>query len=228
MAEGEVYGFEAGTVERIRDAVRGFEERPLIPLRELENWFPSDVPSVEIVRVTSTTTTNGEYPGKLQIVNPLPTPPTYTDGIDCWVIGPNGETLSAQRYLARADGDGNTPLRARYIASFSAAGGAAATQAAVIRVPSAGLANTLTAAFIESANDGTPPTFIDGLACWALDMNLGIVNPGRHPGIWICTHSDGKQVFAVESGYTGVKLVCESDQTNHTWTFARGKLITAP
>jgi hypothetical protein len=123
MAEGEVYGFEAGTVERIRDAVRGFEEMALIPGAELENRFPSDVPSVEIVRVTSTTKINGEYPGKLQLVNPLPTPPTYTDGIDCWVVGPNGETLSAQRYLARADGDGNTPKRPRFIVSLSASGG---------------------------------------------------------------------------------------------------------
>jgi hypothetical protein len=207
MPDNDVYGFDAPTVERIATVVRGFEDSKLGSPAEPMLQYASDVPLVQIVRVTSTTTTNGEYPGRIQKINPTTTPPTFADlnaADDCWVIGPNAEMLMTQKYLARMDGFGNSPSRARFIIGQ----GGANTAGAVLRVPSNGASNTLTSAFIQNTADGTPPTFSDSTACWTLDINGGAIQAGRYLGTFLVQHNDGKSVYGVQmaSGSIGTAI----------------------
>lgn len=63
------------------------------------------VAAVRMVRVTSTTQDSGRYPGKVVLYDP--TPKTYSDLGDIWIVPANAEALAVQRYGAKASGDAN-------------------------------------------------------------------------------------------------------------------------
>lgn len=94
-------------------------------LRKLEGPSISDRPPTAaptpvtahpaIIRVTSATPTSDRYPGKLQTYDL--TAKTYSDGADCWVVGPNGESLTTGKYHTRLMGILAADSKAVFIAS---------------------------------------------------------------------------------------------------------------
>lgn len=79
----------------------------------------------QTIRVTSTSTTNGRYPGKLQTVTAVTGgPDTFVDGADVWAIGVNNEPLYVGYY--EADYVGNKNGRDIYKAKWTAASATAA------------------------------------------------------------------------------------------------------
>jgi hypothetical protein len=90
------------------------------------------VPVVHVVRVTSTTPTDGRYPGKVQAYDAAAK--TWSDLADCWVVNPNGSAPAAQRYNARFVGAAGSPEYGVF--SLDVAGASGITVEAVDGTPS--------------------------------------------------------------------------------------------
>jgi hypothetical protein len=81
--------FSQNWQRRIENAVRAVEDAP--PLPAAETWF---------VEITSTTQTDGRYPGNGRRYSA--TAKTWADEEDCWVVDANGAALvTGRQYLAR-------------------------------------------------------------------------------------------------------------------------------
>jgi hypothetical protein len=194
----QLYGFDADSVQQIAETVRAVHEGGLVSPAQPHTHYDSAAQSVEVVRVTGTSTTNGEYPGILQRIDPSTSPPSFIDtSTEVWVVGPNGEMLDAQKYVARMDGDGNTPVKPRFVICGSGGGGGSSMDM-VLHVPTAGAANVLVAAKVTSWTDGNPPAATDGADCWVYEINGRPLAAGYYDGIAILAHSDGKEIYAVE------------------------------
>jgi hypothetical protein len=86
--------FSQNWQRRIENAVRAVEDAPPLPAPPLpaaETWF---------VEITSTTQTDGRYPGNGRRYSA--TAKTWADEEDCWVVDANGAALvTGRQYLAR-------------------------------------------------------------------------------------------------------------------------------
>lgn len=228
MPDNEVYGFDASTTARIADAVREIEQARGIPGPRPFSRDYSNTAAVEIVRVTSTTQVNSEYPGRVQKIDPHTTPPGITDlntYDDCWIVGPNAETLTAQKYVARMDGDGNTPVRPRFLICGAVGGSSGPASSVVLRVPTAG--SGLVAANVQTWTDtGGAPSRVDGASAWVFDQNANAINAQYYNGTFAVNHSDGNAIYSVMSGFTGVESICLGDGQYHTFTWAGGDLVS--
>ncbi len=90
-------------LDRIADAVELVEVTP--QNRKTANRAPGPIHQSgdeQTVRVSSTTTTDGRYPGYLVQLDP--STGSYADLCDIWVIEINGGTLAVQRYRGRRNG----------------------------------------------------------------------------------------------------------------------------
>lgn len=63
-----------------------------------------NVPEVAVVRVTSTSPTEGRYPGQVLDANVNQNPAVYTDLSACWCLHPDGAAPAVGRYAARLSG----------------------------------------------------------------------------------------------------------------------------
>jgi hypothetical protein len=210
-------------------------------MRRPWNWFPSDFqhyeasatggsflsdgpnagPAIELIRAaTGTPDGSGNYDAFVRRFNGT----VYSDTEEVWMRIPNGETVtSGNQYLARlmqyASG------RKVYTASIPGTGGGGGTGGAVLRVPSVG--SGLVAAFVETWTDTAgAPMPADGTACYVFDPNANAINAQYYPGILTINHSDGKPIYAVQSGFTGTESICLGDGQYHTFTWAAGDLIS--
>jgi hypothetical protein len=86
-----------------------------------DGQFPK---TVTRCRVSSTTLVNGFYPGFVVQNGVDGTGATWTDGIACYILGANAETLAVQRYLCRPEDtySNGTPIYLTVVAAGGTSG----------------------------------------------------------------------------------------------------------
>lgn len=92
-------------LDRVRDSVDFTETRPVngkTPSRRTPILQSGDIAEV---RITSTTTTAGRYPGKLIRYDPVAV--VWTDVMDVWIVDVNAGALIVARYLGRRESSAN-------------------------------------------------------------------------------------------------------------------------
>jgi hypothetical protein len=99
--------FTPDTARRVLEATQAYERGSQNPRRSSDPAGAYAGNDTQVLRVTSTTTTDGRYPARLQLHDPDDN--SYSDlndSQDSWLVGINGETLSTTPfYLGRVAGE---------------------------------------------------------------------------------------------------------------------------
>lgn len=105
MADEEGYLLSREAAERMADVVRQVEGQPIA--RRAQSGRPVvRGPNLQTIRVTSTTTVSGRYPGKLNTYSA--TGNSYTESTDVWVVPTTPtDALIAAYYECKAVGEAN-------------------------------------------------------------------------------------------------------------------------
>lgn len=93
------YSLNDEQLRRLAAMVKRLEHQP-IGKGGQPNLRPEGIPNNDTVRITSTTQSNGRYPGKLVRVDCSTNPPTYTDVLDVWVNDANAIGLATGKYYS--------------------------------------------------------------------------------------------------------------------------------
>jgi len=93
-------------LQRIAKVVKEAETAPGNRGEQIAGRRVHSSPEVHPVRVTSATTTDGRYPGK--ILSYDSDAKTFADLADCWVVDVAGGALGVTRYISRRVGDANS------------------------------------------------------------------------------------------------------------------------